>query len=810
MRNLFADVAIPLPSFNLFTYTIPEDLQELAKPGQRVIVPVRNSLNTGFIVQIKTESDYKKELKYIKELIDIAPILPEELLKFLMKVSDYYQTPIGKVLMQAVPKEIRLVKNRKLIFSKKSADLEKIKYQDILSYIKDKREILYSTAIKHFNSDYFRKGIVYLKRNGFIEEKVLFKQKNPPQRTIFRLIKEPSKDELQVLLKRSPKQYEIVSFLSTNKFLEKGKLKNFSRSSLDALVKKGYIKIEKIEYDYGKLWKQFDLKQKEVILTTEQQNIYNTIKENIEKNKFRCFLLHGVTGSGKTEIYIKLIKDTILKNKGVFILVPEITLTTYFAGRFRGEFGASVAIWHSNLSSQDRFTIWNQIREGKIKIVVGVRSSIFLPLQNIGLIIIDEEQDQSYKQTGMDPKYNARDAALFRAQINNATVVLGSATPSMESIYNAITRKYQKLEITTKYSKSPNPMVHIVDMKKEYEKVENIDFPLSKLLIYKIKENLKKNNQILLLQNRRGFSNFIMCLNCGWTPICLNCSITLTYHKREKKLVCHYCGYYMNPPSFCNKCGGTHLVYPGYGTEKVEEALSSLFDGISITRLDLDTARERGFTERTLKNFEKGDIQILVGTQIIAKGLDFPNIGLVGILNADVGLNLPDFRARERTFQLLYQVIGRAGRGDIKSEVVIQTFNPDNIAIKYAAQFNFKIFQNLELSERIALNYPPFSRMANIIISNTKSDAAKAAAIKIKKFLDTNKGKVDVIGPAEAPIFKMKNRYRYMILIKSSKKEDPKGIRLRTIIKNLLNSSLYHRISRKSRISIDIDPLDLL
>ncbi|MCD6100968.1 MAG: primosomal protein N' [Candidatus Marinimicrobia bacterium] len=810
MSKICVDVVFPIPLFNYFTYLVPENLKELVKPGQRVIAPIKNTSSLGFIIRVHQEIREDIELKYIVDLIDTQPLIQEELLEFLTRLSEYYLTPLGKVLNLAFPKEIKVVKNRRFILQTDPGEKD-TRYSDLVSEIRGKQSVSLSSLRKKFNAEYLKHGLLYLKRNGYVMEVPFFKERGTRKDFWVELDGNiTSKDEILEKLRRAPRQRELISLLLEKKRVRKSKIPWLTSTILNSLMEKNMIKITEIPYAPEKLWSQYDAKQKEVILSREQAAVFSKIKENLREGDYRCFLLHGVTGSGKTEIYIKLAKEALKMDKGVLMLVPEITLTAHFAGRFRGEFGDDVAIWHSNLPSQDRLYIWEQVRTGRKKFVVGARSAIFLPIKKLGLIIVDEEQDTSFKQDGIDPRYNARDAVLFRAQRNSATVVLGSATPSMESIYNAIRGKFVKLNLERKYSGVALPAVHVVDMKKECKEVRNTDVLFSSILLKKIDETLSRGQQILLLQNRRGFSNFILCLNCGWAPQCPNCSITLTYHKNPLRLLCHYCGYHIPPPSVCPRCNGTKIVYPGSGTEKAEEQLRKTFGNVKITRLDIDTARQRGFTERTLKSFGKGDIHVLVGTQIIAKGLDFPNVGLVGVLNADIGLNIPDFRARERVFRLLYQVIGRVGRGDIPGEVVIQTFNPENIAVKYAAQRSIKKFYNIELSERLQLNYPPFSRIATVVVSDTNPDKAEEAAFDVRDFLFKNRRGVEIIGPGQAPIFKVKNRFRFMILLKSSKQTDPSGRILRGLLKQFSISGLYNRLSKRSRIVIDVDPQDML
>jgi primosomal protein N' (replication factor Y) len=612
------------------------------------------------------------------------------------------------------------------------------------------------------------------------------------------------------LRKRAPRQWEILEHLQAHGAVPPHEFGKFSPAAIKSLINKQLIVLEETELSDDLFWEDILTKEKTVTLTEEQIKITAEISQHIGSDSFKPFLLQGVTGSGKTEVYLKLIKKALAAGKSALILVPEITLTTHLAGRFRGEFKDDIAIWHSHLSGTQRHILWKKIRDGLYPIVIGARSAILLPIRRLGLIIIDEEQDGSFKQREQEPKYHARDAALMRAVESGAVVVMGSATPSLESLYNAAVGKFQKVELKKRYSRAPSATIEIIDMKAEWKNTGDFENPISRRLKEKIAEKLDRNEQILLLQNRRGYSNVLLCPDCGWTPKCRNCDIPLTYHKSNTTLLCHYCNLVQQPPDVCPNCQSSKFLYPGFGTQRVEICLRESFPDHEIVRLDMDSARKRGFSQRVMREFASGKIDIILGTQMIAKGLDFPNVTLVGVLNADIGLFMPDFRARERVFHLLYQVAGRAGRGKIQGEVFIQSFNPQDITIRFAMQQDFAKFTALELNERNPINYPPFSRIAAVQFSGFNESRVRKAADECTQFLKNHNKKLEVLGPAPAPISKIKNRYRYLSIIKSRKEKDPNGTELRFMLKSFLASSVYQSRNRQIRIGIDIDPLDLL
>jgi len=809
------NIAFPSSALRqLFTYQILVDKIKTLFPGQRVVAPLKNVPTIGFIVQIGVPAPENIKLKNIIEIIDIQPLIPTELFQFLVKLSNYYLAPIGKTLSAAIPSEYQVQKNRRVFIVNKNPATISEQYQAILQKIADNESMLLSELKRLFDKDVLVAGIESLKKRGNISETPVFSLPQHRQHTRKNLRLADHLDSLEPdltkLQKQAPRQFEIIEELQKHGIIRQNDFDRFPASSIKTLLKKAFITIEETEQSEDYFWDDLHLKEKDVQLTEEQTAAYNIIAKSIGRTEFAPFLLQGITGSGKTEVYLQLIKKAISVEKTALVLVPEITLTTHLASRFRGEFKDQIAIWHSHLSSSQRSVLWEKIHTGKYPVVIGARSAILLPLPALGLIIIDEEQDGSFKQRDQEPKYNARDAALMRAVDCQATVVMGSATPSLESLYNAASGKFQKVELIKRYSEAPAAIIEIIDMTAEWKATGDYNIPLSRQLKNKIAEKLEQKEQVLLLQNRRGYSNIILCPDCGWVPKCRNCDISLTYHKNAAYMLCHYCNMTMRPPSVCPQCNSDKFLYPGFGTQRIEAYLQKAFPESRCVRMDMDSTRKRGFSQRVMRDFEHGKIDIIIGTQMIAKGLDFPNVTLVGVLNADIGLFMPDFRARERVFQLLYQVAGRAGRGKIQGEVLIQTFNSQDVTIRFAMQQNLAKFSALELSERNPINYPPFSRIASVLVSGLNDRQTHSAADQATTALKQIAKKIEVLGPTPAPISKIKNRYCYVSILKSRKDTDPNGTNLRRTLRNFLHSQAYHAISRQVRVSIDIDPLDLL
>lgn len=584
-------------------------------------------------------------------------------------------------------------------------------------------------------------------------------------------------------VKLSDKQQDIINILLKNKQVSYSYLKKIN-SSVDTLIKNGVLVKEKVEV--YRLNNNYSLKEK-YALTPDQEKVY----KQVDLDKFQTYLLYGVTGSGKTEVYMELIEDVIKKGKEAIVLIPEISLTPQTVRRFIERFGQVVAVLHSGLSDSEKYDEYRKIRKGEVKIVIGARSAIFAPLENIGIIVVDEEHSTSYKQENM-PRYDAILVAKKRGEYHNCPVILGSATPTLESFSRTLKNVYTLLKLEKRVNNRSLPEVEIIDMMKAKKKTKFF----SETLYEKINSTLQKGEQVILFLNKRGYATTISCKNCGKTFTCKNCDITLTYHKSSEMLRCHYCGYAEAKPKVCPNCQ-SELELNGIGTEQIEEELNTLFPDYKTIRMDFDTTSKKGSHEKIIEAFRNNEYQILVGTQMIAKGLDFSNVTLVGVINADGSLNIPDFRSSETTFDLLNQVSGRAGRGEKKGYVYIQTFNPTHYAILYAKNNNYLGFFQNEMKNRHLLNYPPYCYLALIIISATDYNYLGLESKKIKEYLKTNL-KTEILGPSLANPFRVNKIYRMNIIIKYKKENN-----IYEVLNNLIN---HYKINDKLRIDIDFNP----
>jgi primosomal protein N' (replication factor Y) len=573
------------------------------------------------------------------------------------------------------------------------------------------------------------------------------------------------------------------------------------RTTLQTLVKRGIVELS----EEAAAFRISGMKPRklEFLFTPAQKAALDTIISSVDQRKFLPMLLHGVTGSGKTAVYLSAMQAVLAKGRSAILLVPEIGLTPAMAADLHQIFGDEVAILHSGLSDDERAEQWKRIRIGSSHIVVGTRSAIFAPVPALSLIVVDEEHDHSYKQEEM-PRYHARDVAVMRAKMTNAAVVLGSATPSLETYYNALQGKYRLLELPERIEKRPLPEVEVLDMREEFQRAKKEE-PLSRKLVEEIGERLERREQVMVLLNRRGYSAFVLCRECGESVQCKNCAISMTYHKREHRLVCHYCGFMRPAPKTCPKCGSEFVQYLGTGSEKLEHILHGMFPQARISRLDRDTVRGRDDFERMLTALQSGEIDLLVGTQMIAKGHDVANVTLVGVVGSDAALSFPDFRAAERTFQLLTQVAGRAGRGETPGKVVLQTFFPDHYAIQFAAAHDYRGFYEKEIRFRSWMHYPPFNAVSNVLVRSQKLDEALSWSGVLGKWFESSRLEgVRVMGPAAAAIVRLKTEYRYHFLLKSASRE-----RMNTVLRSMIDHAIQQKIPR-SNLVVDVDALSLI
>ena len=745
---MFAEVALSISTFQSFTYKTPSDLISNVQIGLRVKVPLGNRIVTGVITSINKNTIYDGDIKYISEIIDDVPVLTRNLWELISWISYYYVTPIGKVFNTAL--SINISKN----------------YSPQMNWY-----------AKHIDSKN-KINIVDLKKNA------------PKQFQVYKKIKNVSPN----LLKISSLKNICSSPLSICQSLELKKL-------IVMVKKEKEHNIDNFSLKYRK---------KRIRYNSDQMRVINELNKAIDSKVFKSHLLHGVTGSGKTEIFIEIIKRVIGQGKSAIVLLPEISLTPQIAGRFKSVFGNLTTLWHSQLTKSQRASTWIKINNGDYKIVIGARSAIFSPLKNLGLIIVDEEHDSSYKQDSPSPRYHARDVAIMRAKIEKSNIVLSSATPSLESYYNYKINKYNYLSLPKRYGKANYPKVKIIDLIKESEESGKGNIVISGTLLDKIENKLSKNEQILLIQNRRGHSPTVRCSDCGEMAMCLACKTPLTYHKYDNKLKCHICGY-VEKESFdnCKECLSTKLIFMGTGTQKVENILEHTFPEARISRVDYDSVKKKSGMVKILQSFFDREIDILIGTQMIAKGLDFPDITLVGIINADLGLHMPDFRSSERIFQLIYQAAGRSGRGEKEGEVIIQTYDSENPVIKAAAKLDLNEYYKTILADRFVLQYPPYSRIIKIEFIGPNSNLVLALYNRIRRNLLNQFKGLEILGPAACFKEKINNNYRFQLILKSVKEYDPNGEKLHLFIND--NFVKHNNSSHgSSKIHIHVDPISMI
>lgn len=822
---MFAQLVFPLPFNKNFTYSIPYELEENVQIGVRAVAPFGKRVLTGFVVGISETTTISEEIKEIQDVIDDNPIFNEISLKFYEWLASYYLCSLGEALKLIVPYGTEIQSKKKI-----SADSEYcinlLKEENpkssirkkLLQVFAERNLITLSQLQKIVKKKNIYSQLHSLEKIGAITihneienpkvktKKIKYVKLNKPLEEIYELLPE--------IERRSPKQLEFLLKLisyGNNKEIPLQEIQKETRSTLstiNSLLKKNIItiKLKEIERKFSDLYNE---ELVEFNLTDKQKNIIDDISIQIEKREFKVNLLYGITGSGKTQVYIELIKKTLALGKTAIILVPEISLTPQITSRMQNHFGESIAVIHSRMSLGERFDSWQKVLKGKATVVIGARSALFAPLKNIGFIAVDEEHDQSYKQDDQTPKYNARDSAVMLAKFYKCPILLGSATPSTESMFNAKTGKYNLYELPERVdnAKLPNiTLVNIIEEKKK-NRMENI---FSKTLLEKIDERLKKKEGIIILQNRRGFATQIYCVECGQVIICDNCSVPMVYHINKNLLQCHYCDLQKKVPEACPNCGSLHLKYFGTGTERVEDELAYYFPNTIIERIDSDAIRKKGTLGTILYKFKNGEIDILVGTQMVAKGLDFSRVTLVGVISAETNLWLPDFRADERTFQLLTQVAGRSGRSKVEGEVLIQTQNDKHFVLQKVLKNDYSGFYEREIFEREKRGYPPFTRLALIETSDKDDTKAKGAIIDFYREISLYKNYINLTSPSAAIIAKLKGEYRYQIILKSSKIKDPGGAVLRKAISDSFIK--YNRKTKYSDVKIffDIDPQSII
>jgi primosomal protein N' (replication factor Y) len=810
---LFADVVVPLPVDHPFTYSVPASLRDRAAIGMRALAPVQRRVEMGFIVELH-ESTAVENVRSLIDLPDDGPVFSSQMLELCRWVADYYCCSWGEALANALPPGMK--GGSKLRYHLVPDAIESGRFTDrqrrVIAELYKRGPLMEGQLAKAVGATALSNTLQALARRGILRSECMLANTGVSMQTetYVRLVESAILDNeaLATLQRRAPKQAAVYLDLlhaapvrAATALYEKH---GVTSSILAALESKGLIqRFEQEYYRRPDLEADLSAAQKHQ-LNPEQHSACEKIVDAIANRRFQTFLLKGITGSGKTEVYLQAIEQTIALGRQAIMLVPEISLTPQTVGRLVGRFQDDIAVLHSGLSSGERYDEWRRAHRGEVHIVVGARSAIFAPLPDAGLLIVDEEHDTSYKQ-GETPRYHARDVAIMRAHMGQAACVLGSATPSLESYHNSECGKSVRLSLDRRATNSALPEVQIVDMRIE-NKERTGEVILSLTLEDAVRARVAAGEQVILLLNRRGFAPFVMCPMCGWVAECDNCQVSLTYHSRGSVLRCHYCDAQRPQPVICDKCHFNPLIYLGTGTQKVEEYLERAFSNARIERMDRDTVSGKGGHAKILGRFAKGEIDILVGTQMLAKGHDYPGVTLVGVINADTGLSHPDFRAPEFTFQLLTQVAGRAGRGDRPGQVIVQTFRPKHYAIQSAIEHDYEGFYAAEISHRNNAGYPPFRRMANLMVDSEEPELAERAALLLRRIVQHERESlglrgVEIMGPAPAVVSRVKKRYRWHLALLSRS-----GQRLNRLARAVRKAFSDQQPGNKVQLKIDLDP----
>ena len=825
---LFCDVALAVPLDMVFTYAIPPGMEPAV--GGRVLVPFRQQRLSGIVVELHDRPPQIK-IKKVIEALDVAPVLDEQLLKLGKWIADYYLAPVGEVFRTMLPLSVEF--KRSITYhitdegrmalhlagmsgsparSKRTPEQQLIEFR-VLDYLAEResvREKNLRTATQVSNA----------LLSGMVRKKWIAREDVSAARDAARLAKVAvlrSMDMKVASISESNARVPSTSKFNNNQrtLLETlaaagGRVPvealrglDVPRTTLGTLVRRGVIELVDEPQDFTASKLKPRQSPFEFEFSAAQENALAKIGDAVTSRKFAGLLLHGITGSGKTAVYLACMRQVLEQGRSSILLVPEIGLTPAVAADLHQVFGDEVAILHSGLSDGERAEQWHRIRRGEARVVAGTRSAVFAPVSDLALIIVDEEQDSSYKQEET-PRYHARDVAVMRAKMAGAVVALGSATPSLESYYNAKKNKYALVELPDRVEKRPLPEVEIVDMRQEFQETGQ-EQVISRKLAEEIRERLEKREQVMVLLNRRGYSPVVLCRACGKTLQCKNCAVSMTHHKRERKMECHYCGNVERIPHKCAHCGSEYVHFVGTGSEKLEELLHGMFPQARIGRLDRDTVRGREDFEHALNALNEGALDMLVGTQMIAKGHDIHGVTLVGVVGADMALGLPDFRAAERTFQLLTQVAGRAGRGQYPGKVILQTYFQDHYAVQFAARHDFAGFYDKELQFRAWMHYPPYSAIANVLIRSEKLDEALTWSGELGRWFEKTRHEgIRVLGPAAAPIMRLKRDYRYHFILKSPSRE-----KMNALLRAMLAEASARKIPR-TQVIVDVDAVWLM
>jgi primosomal protein N' (replication factor Y) (superfamily II helicase) len=839
----YVDVVLPSGPDRAFTYLVPDELQDSVAVGSRVLVPFGRKFGVGLIIGQPAASAHPS-LKPIADVIDATPSFSDALLSLCRWIAEYYMAPLNEVVRTALPHGFAGSSKRRVraIAALDDARLRELKSRAPRRFALVQHLIEHGptliTALKSVGGVKSIHAVVNaLEREGFVaSEEVLPRSgTHAKERDVVDLTHVDRVAIERTIAGLPPRRATARGFLegvlrmhalgqSQADLLDLAKQSGASTAVCAPFKRSGLLHIGRRvvsrAQDYGS-----EQRTLSITLNAAQVVVLDHVVAALEAHRPCTFLLHGVTGSGKTQVYIECIRRCLDRGKSAIVLVPEISLTPQIVRRFKSHFGDRAQVVHSRMSPAERGDVWRLARDGSCSIVIGPRSALFAPLHDVALIVVDEEHEASYKQFDALPRYHARDVAIMRGQQENAVVLLGSATPSLESYANALNGKFTLLEMPERVDNAVLPTVRIVDMTAErryaYAQLKTSLPPderqqlrrfqqssLSRELRVHIEARLKRRESIILLQNRRGFAPFVSCPDCGYVAMCDDCQVSLTYHLAKRHLRCHYCGHVRPLYASCPSCGSPDISLHGMGTQRVEEELAATFPGIRVLRMDLDTTSRKGAHDRILKAFGDGKADILLGTQMVAKGLDFPQVTLVGVISADTQMLLPDFRSSERTFQLLTQVAGRAGRSHLQGEVIIQTAQPDHRTLTHIIDHNYRSFFEEELASRSELSYPPFSRLVLVETRGENEDAVRVAAERIAGALKNTPGPFEVLGPTPAVISKIKKRFRWHLLLRAPKKDDPSGSLTRSRLQGALSSITLP--PARVQVIVDVDPIGMM
>lgn len=818
----FADVILPLPLYKYFTYRIPDDMRSCLQQGSRVVVPFgRKKYYTAIVAYLHDLAPVGYETKEIISLLDDKPVLRRPQLRFWEWIAEYYLCSVGDVYKAALPSGLKLESETTVTLNGEYEESEEVRLKDRELILLDTLSRNGKMSLSELERETGLKNILPVVR-GLLEKEALFvseqiKNNYKPKTEVYVRMSFPpeEKDLLKEVFDKvkSAKKQEVLllSYLDLSCFMRKGMYREVSRkdllersavsvSILNAMIAKGiFVKYKKEVSRFASLSVRL---QDIAELSEVQKRAYEQITDSFRTHDVT--LLHGVTSSGKTEIYIHLIKQVVDAGRQVLYLVPEIALTTQLTTRLQRVFGDKLIIYHSKFSDNERVEIWNNLlNEKKTGIILGVRSSIFLPFRDLGLVIVDEEHENSYKQYDPAPRYHARNAAVVLASMHGAKTLLGTATPSIETYYNARQGKYGLVELLSRFEELELPLVEIADVK-ELRRKRRMSGNFSPVLIDKASQALKQGEQVILFQNRRGFAPLVECKECAWIPKCEHCDVSLTYHKRFNQLTCHYCGYTYEIPRVCPACGQPTIEIKGYGTERIEEDVQEYFPGYEAARMDLDTTRSRNSYEQIISDFEQQKTRILVGTQMVTKGLDFDHVSVVGILNSDTMMNYPDFRAHERAYQMMAQVAGRAGRKNHRGTVVLQTSEPNHPLIRQVMDNDYEGMYKTQLSERKQFSYPPFFRLIYIYMKHKDEQILNSLSIQYARTLREVFGE-RVLGPDNPPVARVQSLYIRKIVLKVE--VNASIIRVKEILRKVYENMLTDGRFKSLILYYDVDPM---